>query len=115
MCSKLGSALVEYMDPIDLMDCPSTMEIGSCWYQKGANNKWTYGLADHLMVDFIIIIALASITYLVDLNVYELLQGIRKSSTTLLINARVYIIHMIGVHYYFKIYLYTYVKDYTCM
>ena len=30
---------VEYRDPIDLMDRLSNMEVGSCWYQKGTNNK----------------------------------------------------------------------------
>jgi hypothetical protein len=28
------------------------MEIGLCWYQKGTNNKWTYNLTNHLMIDF---------------------------------------------------------------
>ena len=42
---------MEYRDPIDLMDCPSNMEIGLFWNQKGPNNNWTYDLIDHLMVD----------------------------------------------------------------
>ena len=28
MCRKLGNHWVEYMDPIDLMDCSSNMQIG---------------------------------------------------------------------------------------
>ena len=48
------------------------MEIGLCCCQKGTNNKRTYDLTDHLMVDLEIIIALASMTYFVDLDVYEL-------------------------------------------
>lgn len=46
------------MDPIsDLMDHPSNMEIDLYWYQKGINNKWTYDLTHHLMVDLERIIA----------------------------------------------------------
>jgi len=41
---------------------PNT-EIGSCWYQQGTNNKWTYDLTNHLIVDLETIIALASMTY----------------------------------------------------
>ena len=35
MRRKFGNRWVEYRDPIDLMDHPSNMEIGLCWYQKG--------------------------------------------------------------------------------
>jgi hypothetical protein len=52
------------------------MEIGLCWYHKGTNNKWTYGLRhmtiSHLMVDLEIIIALASVPCIADLDAYEL-------------------------------------------
>ena len=41
MHRNFGNCWVEYRDPIDLNDCPSTTEIDSCWYQKGTNNKWT--------------------------------------------------------------------------
>ena len=51
MFRKFGNHWVEYRDPIDLMECSSTMEIGLCWYQKGANSKWTYDLTYHIMVD----------------------------------------------------------------
>jgi hypothetical protein len=50
----------------------SSIEIGSCWYQKGTNNTWTYKLTCHLMVYVETIIALTSMTYIVDLNAYEL-------------------------------------------
>lgn len=53
-------------------------EIGLCWYQKGANNKWTYDLTDHLMVDLETIIALATMTYIGESNVYELHPGDEK-------------------------------------
>ena len=43
--------IVGYRNPIDSMDYPSNMEIGLRWYQKGTNNKWTYNLTNHLMVD----------------------------------------------------------------
>ena len=57
--------------------------------KKGTNNKWTYDLTNHLMVDLETIIALASMTYIVDLDAYELHLGDEKSSRTLSMNARV--------------------------
>ena len=51
MRRKFGNHWVEYGEPIDLMDHPSKMEIGLCWYQKGTNNMWIYDLIDQLMVD----------------------------------------------------------------
>ena len=77
------------MDPIDLMDYPSNMEIGLCWRQKRINNMWTYDLMDHLMIDLETIITLASRTYIVDVDAYELHPGDENSSTNSLINARV--------------------------
>ena len=47
------------MNLIDLMDHPSNMEIGLYWYQ-GSNNKWTYNLPYHLIVDLETIIASTS-------------------------------------------------------
>ena len=44
---------------------------------------------NHLMVDLEIMIALAITTYMLDLDAYELHLEMKKSSTTLLINARV--------------------------
>ena len=69
---------MESRDSIDLMDHSSNMEIDSYWYQKGTNNKCTYDLTDHLMVDLQTIITLASITYIVDLDTYELYLGDEK-------------------------------------
>ena len=71
MCRKFGNQWVEYRDPIGLIDRPSNMEIGFCWYQKGTDNKWTYNLTDHLMLRLETIIALAFMTYIVDLDGYE--------------------------------------------
>ena len=42
------------------------------WYQKGTNNKWTYNLTNHLMVNLDTKIALAFMTYIIDLNANEL-------------------------------------------
>ena len=42
------------------------MEIGLCWYQKETNNKWTYDLMNHLMVNLETMIALAFVTYIVE-------------------------------------------------
>ena len=51
------------------------MEIGLCWYQKRTHNKWTYNLTNHLMVYLERVIALASMTYVVDLDACELHRG----------------------------------------
>ena len=72
MRMKFGSCWVEYKSSIGLMDCPSTMEIGSRWYQKGTNNKWIYDLIDPLVIDLETIIALAFMTYIINLDAYEL-------------------------------------------
>ena len=65
---------MEYRDSFDLMDCPSNMKIGLCWHNffLKNNNKWTFNITDHLMVDLKIVIALASITCSVDSVAYEL-------------------------------------------
>ena len=69
---------MEFRDPIDLIDCPSNMEIGLCWYQKGTTKKGTYDLTDHLMVDVETLTALASMTYIIDLDANELHMGDEK-------------------------------------
>ena len=63
MLTNFGNSCVKYSNPIDLMDRQPNTEIGSCWYQQGTNNKWTYDLTNHLIVDLETIIALASMTY----------------------------------------------------
>ena len=55
------------------------MLIGLCWYQKGPNNKWTYDLTDHLMIDLETKTALTSMTYIVDLVAYRLHPEDEKS------------------------------------
>ena len=45
--------------------------ISLCWCHKGTDNKWTYDLVNHLMVDFDTIIALAFMTYVTYLNACE--------------------------------------------
>ena len=111
MHRKFGNCWVEYRDPIDLMDHPSNMRIGLCWYKKGTTNKWTYDLTNFLIINLETITTLASMTYIVHFDAYELHLGDEKPSTALLMNARVFIILMIGVHYYSKTYLYTFVND----
>ena len=56
------------------------MEIGLCWYQKRTNNKWTCDYMNHLMLDLKIIIAISSMTHIIDLNAYELHLGDEKVS-----------------------------------
>ena len=41
MCRKFANRWVEYKESVDLLDRPSHMEIGLCWYQKDMN---CYGL-----------------------------------------------------------------------
>ena len=78
MRRKFGNRWMKYRDPIDLMDCPSNVEIGLCWYQKRVNNEWTYDLTDHLMLDLETIIVLATMKYIGESNVYELHPGDEK-------------------------------------
>jgi len=77
------------MDPIDLINRPSNMESGLCWYKKGTNNKWTYDLINNLMVDLETIITLAFMTYILDLDAYEFHPRDEKIFNNLLMNARV--------------------------
>ena len=62
MRRKFANRWVEYREPVDLLDRPSHMEIGSCWYQKDHGSLWTYDLIDHIMVDLETITTLATIT-----------------------------------------------------
>jgi len=68
---------------------PSKMYIGLCWYQKGTNNKGAYNHTNHLMIWLEIVIASASMTYITDLDVMNVIVGMRNSSTILLVNARI--------------------------
>ena len=90
MHREFGNCWVEYKDPIDLMDHPSNMRIGLCWYKKGTTNKWTYDLTNYLIIDLGTITTLASMTYIVHFDAYELHLGDEKPSTALLMNARVF-------------------------
>ena len=38
MLRRFGDLWIEYRVSLDLMDCPTNMEIVLCWYQKGTNN-----------------------------------------------------------------------------
>ena len=75
MHRKFDNCWVDCRDPIGLMDCPSNVQIGLCWYQRGTNNRHTYDYIDHLMVDLEIIIALASTIYIANLDGYECQHG----------------------------------------
>jgi hypothetical protein len=77
MHRNLINCWLESKDLIDLIN------------RKETNNKWTYDLMDHLRVDLETIIALASTTYIVDLDAYELHPEMEKSSMTLLMKTRV--------------------------
>ena len=104
------------IDAIDLMDHPSNVEIGLCWYQKMANNKWTYELTDHLMVDLETIIALATIDIYWWIKCLRVTSGRWKSFQQLRWwKLGYFVIHIIGVDYFSKVYLYTYVNDYIWM
>ena len=78
MQMKFCNRWVEYRDHIDLMDRPLNVETCLCWFQKKADNNWKYDLTDHLMVDLETIIALATMTYIGESNVYELHPGDEK-------------------------------------
>ena len=61
MRRKIASRWVEYREPINLLDQPSHMEIGICWYQNDHGSP----LTDHIMIDLETIIAQAIITFVV--------------------------------------------------
>ena len=60
------------------MNHPSNIEIGLWCYKKWTNNKWTYNLTDHLMLDLETMIAIAYMTYIIDLEFDELHLGDEK-------------------------------------
>ena len=67
----------KYTTFVLVWQCHQTLQyffyIGLCWYQKGTDNKWTYvDRTDRLVVDLEPIIALDSMTYIADLDAYEL-------------------------------------------
>jgi hypothetical protein len=66
--------------------------IGLCWYEKGTNNKWTYDLIDHLMINLetIILVALACMTIHWKLRclIMSCIQEVKKSWTALSMDSR---------------------------
>ena len=48
MLKKSSICWMQYRDPIDFMECPSNMKIGSCRHQLGTDNKWTCDLIQPL-------------------------------------------------------------------
>lgn len=66
---------------------------------------------DHLMVNFEITIALASMICIVEVGAYELHSGDEKLSTTLLMKDIVLHYMYDMIHYYSEIYLYICVND----
>ena len=63
MCRRIVDRWVEYREPVALLDQPSHMEIGLCWYQKDHGSLWTRDLIYHVMIDLETKIALATITF----------------------------------------------------
>ena len=80
MRCKIGNRWIEYRQPIDLLDRPSNMEIGLCWYQNKNGSMWTYDLTDHLMVELETIIALATMTYIVEKICMSYIQWMNECS-----------------------------------
>ena len=83
---------------------------------KGTNNKWTYDLVVHLMVDLNTIIVLAFKAYMANLNDCELHPGDDSFSFSF---KRHYwwmlgfcIIYMLKADFSSKLYLFTYVDEY---
>ena len=84
MCRKIGNHRVEYKDPIYLMDHPSNMQIGLCWYQKGQQQVDLQSYRS-----FETMIALASMTYIIDFDAYKLHMGDEKVFNDFIMNDRV--------------------------
>ena len=64
MCNEIGNRWFECWQPIGLLDQPSNMEIGLCWYENKNGSMSTYDLTDHIMVELETIIALTTMTYI---------------------------------------------------
>jgi hypothetical protein len=47
---RIGNGLIEYRQPINVLDWPSNIETGLCWYQNNNEPMWTYDLTSYLMV-----------------------------------------------------------------
>ena len=90
------------------------MEIGLCWFEKGTNKKWTCDLVGHSMIDLEIIIVLAFMACIVDVDVYELHTSDESLQQLYQRMPWFYILLMIGVQYHPKVYMYTYVNEYIC-
>jgi hypothetical protein len=69
---KIGKGWIEHRQPTDLLNQPSNMEMRLCWYQNKNGLMWTYVLTYCLMVKLEIFNALATMTYIVEINLYEL-------------------------------------------
>ena len=95
MRGEFGNHWVVYRDPINLMDSPSNMDIGSCWYQNGqkqVNLQLCWSFNDKLLMILLIfwkMIALPSMTYIIDLMIMSYIEGMKKPSTTYMMNAKV--------------------------
>ena len=63
---------IEHQESIDLLNWPSNMEVGLCWYQNKNGSMWTYDLTYHMMLELETIIALAIMTYIIETNMYAL-------------------------------------------
>ena len=72
MRREIDNRCIEYRQPIDFSERPSNMEIGYRWYQNKNKSMWTYDVMDHLLMELETIIALATMTYIVEANSYEL-------------------------------------------
>ena len=72
MRRKIANRWVECRELVNLFDQPSHMEIGLCWYQKDHKSLWTYDWTYHIMVDLETIIALATITFVVEKDLDDL-------------------------------------------
>ena len=72
MRHKVDNRWIEYRQQIDLLDWPSNMDIALCIYHHKNGSIWTYDTINHLIVDFKTIIALATTTYVVETNLYDL-------------------------------------------
>ena len=68
MCNEIGNRWFECWQPIGLLDQPSNMEIGLCWYENKNGSMSTYDLTDHIMVELETIIALTTMTYIAKIN-----------------------------------------------
>jgi hypothetical protein len=68
---KIGNRWIKYWQLIDLWNQPTNTKMMLGWYENKNGLMWTYDLPNHSMLKVETIITLATLTYIVETNLYE--------------------------------------------